>query len=145
VRRSSIRYARRTAPPNLHHPVKLTLLRQSSGACRAAFLRAPCFKGLVEFTAPYAVNSAAADYGIEGFAKCRVGGRPETGWRFDRDVRAHELIRTESLGLFTLTPSCLAKEGFEVRYEPAFDAPSPRRGPVIIGSVKLSEAQNASG
>ncbi len=125
---------------DLHLPIQLTLLRQSSASCRAAYLLDPCYKGQLRFQAPYAVTSATHDYTILSFAHCRAGGRPETGWSLERDVKARETIRTTSLGLFVLTPSCLAHEGFEVQYGPTFGAPGGPRGPVILGKVRLSEA-----
>jgi len=125
---------------DLHQRIELTLLRQSVAACRAAYLLNPCYKGRLEFRAPYAVTSASSDYTIQGFASCPVGGRPETGWSLERDVRARETIRTTSLGLFVLTPGCLAHEGFEVQYGPTFGAPGPPHAPVMLGKVRLSEA-----
>jgi hypothetical protein len=58
----------------------------------------------------------AAGYSIDGFARCKAGGRPETSWGLHRNVKAHGTISTTSLGLFVLTPSCASSEGFEVTY-----------------------------
>jgi hypothetical protein len=131
------------APPrNLHEKIELTLLTQSPAACRAAYLLYPCYEAQLSFRAPYAVSSASTDYAIHGFASCPAGGRPETGWALERDVKARETVNTTSLGLFTLTPRCLAHEGFEVRYGSTFGAGS-QGGPyseAIVGTVSLSEA-----
>ncbi len=138
---------RRSHPTHsLHATIHLTLLPQSHAACNAAFLVYPCYKGEVGFTAPYAVTSGAADYFIDGFATCKAGGRPETSWDLQRSVRAHETLRTTSLGLFVLTPSCAASEGFEVTYlnqrGPSAGAPHES---VIVGTVTLSKAALANG
>jgi hypothetical protein len=132
---------------NLHAPIYLTLLPQPRAACNAAFLLYPCYKGEVGFTAPYAVASAATgysravEYSINGFATCKAGGRPETSWGLQRNVKAHETIRTTSLGLFVLTPSCASSEGFEVTYlnRQAPSASTPHES-VIVGTVTLSKA-----
>ncbi len=136
-------YTRASLHPirDLHREVELSLLRQSPSACRAAYLLDPCYKGQLQFQAPYAVASATHDYTVQSFAHCRAGGRPETGWSLERDVKAGETIRTTSLGLFVLTPRCLAHEGFEVQYGPTFGAPGGQRAPVILGKVLLSEAR----
>jgi hypothetical protein len=126
---------------SLHLPVRLVLLRQSRSACSAAFLLDPCYKGEVEFTAPYAVTSAATDYGIESIAKCKTGGRPETGRGLERDVRRDESVRSISLGLFVFTPACATDESFEVRYlNPSGPSAAAPHESVILGSVRLSEA-----
>jgi hypothetical protein len=134
-----------TPTRNLHAPVRLTLLRQSPAACKAAFLLEPCYKGEVEFTAPYAVATAAAEYDILPHATCKVGGRP-AGWSLDRDVRRNEVVRTDSLGLFVFTPSCAAHESFVVSYQnprgPSATAPHES---VIVGTVSMSEAAHPNG
>jgi hypothetical protein len=131
---------------SLHAPVRLRLLRQSPAACKAAFLLDPCYKGEVEFTAPYAVTTAATDYDIQSRAKCKLGGRPETGWSLERDVRRDEVVRTVSLGRFVFMPSCAAHESFEVRYQnpqgPSATAPHES---VIIGTVSMSNATHPTG
>jgi hypothetical protein len=135
-----------TPTRSLHAPVRLTLLRQSPLACKAAFLLNPCYKGGIEFTAPYAVTTAATDYEIQSHAKCKVGGRPETGWSLEHDVRRNEVVRTDSLGLFVFTPSCAAHESFQVSYQnlqgPSAAAPHES---VIIGTVSMSEATHPNG
>jgi hypothetical protein len=127
-------------------PIHLTLLPQPRTACNAAFLLYPCYEGEVAFSAPYAVASAAAGYSIDGFATCKVGGRPETSWRLTRNAKAHETLRTTSLGLFVLTPSCLSSEGFEVTYlnqqRPSASAPHES---VIVGTAALSKATLPNG
>jgi hypothetical protein len=138
----------RTIPQNwfkptrsLHEPVGLKLLPQSRKACAAAFLLYPCYKGQISFRAPYAVRSADTDYNVNAVAKCKVGGRPETSWSLERDVRTHELIHTISLGLFVFTPACASTESFQVTYlnqrGPSRTAPHPS---VVIGSVPMSDA-----
>jgi hypothetical protein len=137
---------------SLHATIQLTLLPQTRAACNAAFLLYPCYKGEVGFTAPYAVTSAAAgysraaEYSIDGFATCKAGGRPETSWGLQRKVRAHETIRTTSLGLFVLTPSCASSEGFEVTYlnQQGPSAGAPHES-VIVGTVTLSKATLPNG
>jgi hypothetical protein len=126
---------------SLHMPVRLILLPQSRSACRAAFLLDPCYKGRVEFTAPYAVTSAATDYGIESVVKCKTGGRPESGQALERDVRRDEPVSAVTLGLFVFTPSCAADESFKVTYlnQHGPSAAAPHES-VILGSVRLSEA-----
>ncbi|MFZ1927067.1 MAG: hypothetical protein WAU42_13105 [Solirubrobacteraceae bacterium] len=152
--RSIVEQEKRSHPTrSLHAPIHITLLPQPRAACNAAFLLYPCYKGEVGFTAPYAVTSAAsgyprvAEYAIDGFATCKAGGRPETGgWGLQRNVRAHETIRTTSLGLFVLTPSCAAREGFEVSYlnRQAPSASAPHES-VIVGTATLSKATLPNG
>lgn len=131
---------------SLHMPIRLTLLLQSRSACKAAFLLDPCYKGQVDFTTPYAVTNAASDYNIESIAKCKTGGRPETGWSLERDVRRHQPIRAVSLGLFVFTPECAANESFKVTYlnQQGPSAAAPHES-VIVGSIRLSEATFPSG
>jgi hypothetical protein len=126
---------------SLRIPIRLTLLPQSHSACNAAFLLYPCYKGQVEFTAPYAVTSAASDYEIESIAKCKIGGRPETAWTLERDVQRHEPIRTVSLGSFVFTPKCAADESFKVTYlnQRGPSAAAPHES-VILGSIRLNQA-----
>jgi hypothetical protein len=145
--RRVVELERRSNPTrSLHATIHLTLLPQPRVACKAAFLLYPCYKGDVGFTAPYAVTSAAGDYSIDGFARCKAGGRPETSWDLHRNVRAHEALRTISLGLFVLTPSCASSEGFEVTYlnrqGPSTGAPHES---VIVGTVTLSKATLPNG
>jgi hypothetical protein len=131
---------------SLHATIHLTLLPQSRPACNAAFLLYPCYKGEVGFTAPYAVTSATADYSIDGFATCKAGGRPETSWNLQRNVKAHETLKTTSLGLFVLTHSCASSEGFEVTYlnQQGPSASAPHES-VIVGTVTLSKATLPNG
>jgi len=145
--RRVVELKRRFSPTgSLHATIHLTLLPQARSACNAAFLLYPCYKGAVGFAAPYAVTSAAAGYSVDGFATCKAGGRPETSWELQRDVRAHETIRTTSLGLFVLTPSCASSEGLEVtyinRHGPSAGAPHES---VIVGKVTLSKATLPNG
>jgi hypothetical protein len=145
--RRVVELERRSNPTrSLHAAIHLTLLPQPRAACSAAFLLYPCYKGAVGFTAPYAVTSAAADYSIDGFATCKAGGRPETSWDLQRNVRAHETLRTTSLGLFVLTPSCASSEGFEVTYlnRKGRSAGAPHES-VIVGTVTLSKAKLPNG
>ncbi len=145
--RRVVELKRRSNPTrSLHAPIHLTLLPQPRAACNAAFLLYPCYKGEVAFTAPYAVASAATDYSIDGFATCKAGGRPETSWDLQRNVRAHETLRTTSLGLFVLTPSCASREGFEVTYlnQQGASASAPHES-VIVGTVTLSKATLSNG
>jgi hypothetical protein len=126
----------------LDEPVHLMLIAQSHAACNAAFLKFPCYKGQVEFRAPYPVSSAGSEYQIEGIARCRIGGRIETSWSLERDVKAHELVKTDSLGRFVYAPSCASTEKFQVSYQ---KRPGPLAvGPpdkVIIGTVSLRQAR----
>jgi hypothetical protein len=129
---------------SLHTAVHLRLVPQSRTACGAAFLLYPCYKGRVEFTAPYAVAPrAATGYMVEGFAKCKAGGTPETSWSVGRKVRARETVSTLSLGLFVVTPNCASSEGFKVTYlnpeGPSTHAPHES---IIVGAVALSKATN---
>lgn len=151
--RRIVELERRSSPTrSLHAKIRLTLLPQPRTACTAAFLLYPCYKGQVRFKAPYAVTPPAAgyaratEYSIDGFATCKAGGRPETSWGIQRNVRAHEAITTTSLGLFVLTPSCLSSEGFEVTFlnheSPSAGAPHES---VIVGRVTLSEATLPNG
>ncbi len=131
---------------SLRAPVHLTLLAQSHVACSAAFLTDPCYKGEVEFTAPYAVTTAATDYLIESRAKCKTGGRPETSWGLERDVRLHETVRTVSLGLFKFTPACASNEVFRVRYQnPQGPSVHSLHASVIVGTVAMSNATLPNG
>jgi hypothetical protein len=151
--RQILEQERRSNPTrSLHAKIHLALLPQTRTACNAAYLLYPCYKGEVSFTVPYAVTPPAAgyarsaEYSVEGFAACKVGGRPETSWGLRSKIRAHEAIRTTSLGLFVLTPSCLASEGFEVIYRnmqgPSAGAPHES---VIVGSVTLSDGTLPNG
>jgi hypothetical protein len=126
---------------SLHARVGLTLLPQARAACDAAFLKYPCYKGQIRFTAPYAVTTAGSDYEIESVSKCNIGGRPEAGWGLERDVKRDEPIQTVSLGLFVFTPSCAATEKFEVRYlnQHGPSATAPHES-VIVGVVTMSQA-----
>jgi hypothetical protein len=145
--RRIVEQERRSNPTrSLHARIHLTLLPQPRAACNAAFLLYPCYKGEVAFTAPYAVTSAGGDYSIDGFATCKAGGRPETSWELQRNVRAHETLRTTSLGLFVLTPSCASNEGFEVTYlnQQGPSAGAPHES-VIVGTVTLSTATLPNG
>ncbi len=145
--RRVVELERRSSPVrSLHAPVRLTLLPQPRAACNAAFLLYPCYKGEVGFAAPYAVTSAGGDYSINGFGACKVGGRPETSWDIGRNVRAHQTLRTTSLGLFVLTPSCASSEGFEVTYlnRQGPSAGTPHES-VIVGTVTLSRAALPNG
>jgi len=140
--RQVVEQERRSNPTrSLHATIHLTLLPQPRAACNAAFLLYPCYKGQVGFTAPYAVTSPAAVYSIDGFATCKAGGRPEESWGLYRNVRAHERLRTTSLGLFVFTPSCASREGFEVTYlnQHGPSASTPHES-VIVGTVTLSKA-----
>jgi hypothetical protein len=126
---------------HLNQGVHLTLLAQSFAACSAAYLKFPCYKGQVEFTAPFAVSSAGSDYDIEGIAKCKIGGRVETSWSLERNVKAYELVKTDSLGRFVYTQSCASTEEFQVSYQKRPGPPAdglPER--VIVGAVSLGQA-----
>ncbi len=145
--RRIVELQRRSNPTrSLHATIHLTLLPQPRAACNAAFLLYPCYKGDVEFTAPYAVTSAGGEYSIDGFAACKAGGRPETSWGLRRNVRVHETLRTTSLGLFVIAPACAPSEGFEVTYlnrqGPSAGAPHQS---VIVGSATLSSATLPNG
>jgi hypothetical protein len=151
--RRIVEIERRSNPTrSLHAKIHLTLLPQSRAACNAAYLLDPCYKGEVSFTAPYAVTPPAAgysrstEYSIDGFAACKAGGRPETSWGLYRNIKAHETIKTTSLGLFVLTPSCASSEGFEVTYlnRQAPSAGAPHES-VIVGTVTLSKATLPNG
>jgi hypothetical protein len=125
----------------LDQPIHLTLLAQSHAACNAAYLKFPCYKGQVEFKAPYAVSSASSEYEIDGIAQCKIGGRVETSWSLERDVKAHELVKTDSLGRFVYTPSCASTEKFQVSYQRRpgpMTAAAPEK--VIVGTVSLKQA-----
>jgi hypothetical protein len=127
---------------SLGQAVGLKLLSQSPRACRAAFLLTPCYRALVSFTAPYAVTRAGSEYTVNGAARCAVGGRPETAWGIERDVRRRELIRTLSMGLFVYTPRCAEHESFSVVYlNPEGPSRAAPHASVIVGTVKLSEGQ----
>ncbi len=145
--RREVELERRSKPTrSLHAPIRLTLLPQPRASCSAAFLLYPCYKAEVGFTAPYGATSAATDYSINGFAACKAGGRPETSWDLGRKVRAHETLRTTSLGLFVLTPSCTSHEGFEVVYlnHDGASARAPHAS-VIVGSATLSKGALPNG
>jgi hypothetical protein len=151
--RQILEQQRRSNPTrSLHARIHLALSPQTHAACNAAYLLYPCYKGEVGFTAPYALTPPAAgysrstEYSVEGFAACTVGGRPEASWGLGSNIRAHEAIRTTSLGLFVLTPSCISSEGFNVIYRnmqgPSEGAPHES---VIVGSVTLSNGTLPNG
>lgn len=126
---------------SLHAPVHLALLAQSHADCSKAFLTDPCYKGEIEFTAPYAVPTAATDYLVKARAKCKLGGRPETAWELERNVRLHETVRTVSLGFFKFTPACVANESFQVSYlNPQGPSPHAPHESVIVGVAQMRDA-----
>jgi hypothetical protein len=131
---------------SLHADVRLTLLAQSHVACQAAFLTDPCYKGEIEFTAPYEVATAATDYLVEARAKCKIGGRPETSWNLERDVKKHETVKTVSLGLFKFTPACASNEAFRVSYQnpQGPSAHSPHES-VTVGTIAMNKATYSDG
>ena len=140
--RRVVEQERRSNPTrSLHARIHLMLLAQPRAACSAAYLLYPCYKGEVGFTAPYPVTSAGGEYSVHGFATCKAGGRPETGWGLGRNIKVHETVRTTSLGLFVLTPSCASSEGFEVTYlnRQGASAGAPHES-VVVGRVTLSKA-----
>ncbi|MFI4993692.1 MAG: hypothetical protein ACHQCH_08780 [Solirubrobacterales bacterium] len=139
------RYRRSHPTRSLHAKVRLTLLPQTLAACNAAFLLHPCYKGEVEFTAPWA-SSSAASYSISTIADCKAGGRPESSFGISRTVAAHQPVRTISLGLFVLDPSCASRERFEVDYinQAGRSAAAPHES-VIVGTATLSNATLPNG
>jgi hypothetical protein len=151
--RRVVELERRSNPTrSLHAKIHLALLPQTHAACQAAFLLFPCYKGEVGFTAPYAVTppaagySRATEYSVDGFATCKAGGRPETSWGLRPKVTANETIRTTSLGLFVLTPSCLSHEGFKVTYlNQQRPSPGAPHESAIVGTVTLSGATLPNG
>lgn len=126
---------------SLGEPVGLRLLGQSRAACSAAYLLYPCYRGRISFVAPYAVTAAGTDYNVEAIARCKVGGRPETAWGLERDVRARERVQTVSLGRFVFVPACARTESFRVAYlNPRGPSPAAPHRSVIVGSVSMSHA-----
>jgi hypothetical protein len=131
---------------SLREPVGLRLLPQAHEACAAAFLLYPCYEGQVSFIAPYRIGAAGTDYDVEAVVKCKVdghnvGGQPETAWGLERDVRAHEPIRTVSLGKFVYTPKCASTESFRVTYRnPRGPSRADPHESVIVGSVSMKDA-----
>jgi hypothetical protein len=124
---------------SLRAMVHLTLLPQTRAACDAAYLLHPCYKGEVEFVAPYAVGTA--HYSVDGFAACKIGGRPETSWPLPHKIAAHQTIRTTSFGLFVRAPACASREGVRVTYvNPRAPSAGAPHESVIVGTVKLSQA-----
>jgi hypothetical protein len=94
----------------------------------------------------FARKARSDEIALDGFATCKAGGRPETSWRLQRKVKAHEPIRTTSLGLFVLTPSCLSREGFGVTYlNPQGPSAGAPHESVVVGSVTLSKATLPNG
>lgn len=129
-----------TPTRSLRVPISLRLLAQSPAACKRAFLRGPCYKGELAFTAPYAITTASAEYMIQTRATCQSGGRP-AGWSYNRDVRRGEVVRTDSLGLFAFTASCAAHESFQVIYQnPRGPSAAAPHESVIVGTVSMSKA-----
>lgn len=129
---------------SLHRPIGLRFVAQTRATCKRAFLLYPCYGGVVTFTAPYAITRAGADYEIHGadVPRCPVGGRPETGWSLERDVRRGERVRSTSHGLWVYTPKCAAHESFTVTYlNPEGPSKSAPHESVIVGSVRFSEAK----
>ncbi len=137
----TVSVARHPQIRRLNQPIHLTLLAQTRAVCSANSLKFPCYKGQVEFTAPYAITSATSEYEIEGIANCRIGGHIETAWSLERNVKAHELVRTNSLGRFIYAPSCASTEKFQVSYQ-ARPGPLASGTPtkVILGTVSLAQA-----
>ena len=97
-------------------PVRLILLPQSRSACSAAYLLDPCYKGKVEFTVPYAVTSAASDYGSKPSQDARPAGVRNRGRHSKGTSAATNTVSAVSLGLFVFTPACAADESFTVTY-----------------------------
>jgi hypothetical protein len=134
-----------TPTRSLHVPVHLTLLAQTHATCKAASLRDPCYKGEVEFIAPYAITTAAAEYSISTPTKCKIGGRP-AGWSLERNAKRNEVVRTDSLGLFVFTPSCASGELFQVSYRnPTGPSAAAPHESVIVGEVSMSRATYPDG
>ena len=145
--RRVVEQERRSHPTrSLHATIHLTLLPQSRAACNAAFLLYPCYKGEVGFTAPYAVTSRGRRLLHRRVRHMQGRWPPRNSWGLQRNVRAHETLRTTSLGLFVLTPSCASSEGFEVTYlnQQGPSAGAPHES-VIVGTVTLSKATLPNG
>ena len=100
-----------------------------------------CQGGEVEFTAPYASASPATHCSVEGYARCKSGGRPETGIDTIHSVKAGAVIRHSPFGMFVVTASWTRHEGFKVTY--INEDPLSRQAPhpsVILGTATLSDA-----
>jgi hypothetical protein len=95
---------------SLHRPVHVTVVAQSHTSCAAAFLLDPCYRAMVEFKAPYAVTSAAAEYDVEAESSCH-NARP-SGWAIMHNIKHGETVRTLSTGYF----NCTSIDKFQVRY-----------------------------
>jgi hypothetical protein len=123
---------------NLNEPLRLTLVKDTPAACRAAFLNDPCYRVLLQFKAPYAVTNAASEYTIETRTNCP--NTPVAGWSIDRDIKRGETVKELSTSSFS--PSvCAATETLQVRYQPAWlaEARSTRR-PIIVGTASFRSA-----
>jgi hypothetical protein len=140
--RSVVELERRNFPSRtLDRSIHLKLLPQNRTACNAAFLLYPCYRAEVEFTAPYA-TSPTSHYTVDGYASCKIGGRPETGSEPERNVKAGQAVRDTPFGLFVVAPSCASREGFKVTY--INEAPPLKHSPyesAIVGIATLSSAK----
>ena len=123
---------------NLDEPLHLTLVRNTSAVCRAAFLNDPCYRVLVQFKAPYSVTNAASEYTIDTQASC--ANTPVASWSIDRDVKRGETVKELSTSSFSPS-ACATTETLQVRYQPAWLAEvQSRRRPIVIGTASLHSA-----
>jgi hypothetical protein len=114
---------------SLHEPVRARPVPQSRESCSRAFLLYPCYRAVVEFTAPYAVTNAGSEYSVMASSSCKNARL--SSWGMDRDVKRGETVRTLSTGLFRI---CASPQRLEVRYEPPARLP---RASVIVGVTRV--------
>jgi hypothetical protein len=123
---------------DLHLPLHATLVKDTPGACRAAFLNDPCYRVLVRFKAPYSVTSAASEYTVDTKARCL--NTPIASWAIERDIKRGETVTELSTSSFHPS-ACSATETLQVRYEAAWLARErATRPPTIVGSASLRDA-----
>jgi hypothetical protein len=120
---------------SLRLPVRVMAVAQSHVVCSAAFLLDPCYRAQVQFKAPYAITSAAADYTVMTSSSCR--NATPSSWPIDRDVARGETVRSLSLGEF----NCLS-DTFEVEYRnlaARTSSAAPGHESVIVGIGRLGK------
>jgi hypothetical protein len=125
-----------TPTRSLNEPLRAVAVAQSRGGCRAAFLIYPCYRAEVEFTAPYAVTRAGAEYDVTARSSCKNARL--SGWSIDHDIQQGETVRTISTGSFRF---CASPEELEVSYlnPQGPSARSPHES-VVVGTGTLGKA-----
>jgi hypothetical protein len=135
--------SRSVFPPthSLAEAVHVTPLPESHASCAAAFLLDPCYRAEVEFTAPYAVTNAGAEYAV--LTKSACGSARLSSWGIDRDVERGATVRTQSTGSFRFCGSPQELEVLYLNAGPQGPTDHPPHESVVVGTASLREAARA--